>query len=121
VVLTAVVAVFGLWAHFSTLDVTATARGQLVPEGSTRAAQAAGGGIVQFVFVREGDAVERGQPLVQLDAAELSLLHIHANRLLPSAQRQQELVIYDLLTRHDDSLLARNRQQTSRLPVAKAA
>ena len=70
VVLTAVIAL-GVWAQFSTIDVTATGRGTLVPEGSTRPVQAASGGVVQFVFVREGDAVERGQPLLQLDAAEL--------------------------------------------------
>jgi thiopeptide-type bacteriocin biosynthesis protein len=38
-----------------------------------------------------------------------SYLHLHANRLLRSAQRQQELVLYDLLTRHYDSLLARKK------------
>ncbi|MGI9166898.1 MAG: lantibiotic dehydratase [Pyrinomonadaceae bacterium] len=37
----------------------------------------------------------------------LSYIHMHANRLLRSAQRQQELVIYDLLARTYESLLAR--------------
>ncbi|HEX8073076.1 MAG TPA: lantibiotic dehydratase [Pyrinomonadaceae bacterium] len=38
-----------------------------------------------------------------------SFMHMHANRLLRSAQRAQELVIYDLLTRHYESQLARAR------------
>ncbi len=59
------------WAYFSQVDVIVEARGVLVPEGYTRPVQAAGGGIVQYVFVREGETVERGQPLLQLDAAEL--------------------------------------------------
>jgi thiopeptide-type bacteriocin biosynthesis protein len=37
----------------------------------------------------------------------LSYVHMHANRLLRSAQRQQELVIYDLLMRIYESQLAR--------------
>jgi thiopeptide-type bacteriocin biosynthesis protein len=36
-----------------------------------------------------------------------SYIHMHANRLLRSAQRQQELVIYDLLTRLYESQAAR--------------
>lgn len=35
-------------------------------------------------------------------------LHMHANRLLRSMQKEQEVVIYDLLTRHYYSLMARN-------------
>jgi lantibiotic biosynthesis protein len=37
-----------------------------------------------------------------------SYIHMHANRLLRSAQRQQELVIYDLLTRLYESQLKRD-------------
>lgn len=50
-----------------------------------------------------------GRLTASLHDLALSYLHIHANRLLRSAQRQQELVIYDLLFRYYDSLLARER------------
>ncbi|HEY0080767.1 MAG TPA: HlyD family efflux transporter periplasmic adaptor subunit [Pyrinomonadaceae bacterium] len=60
-----------LWASLSRVDVTVEARGAVVPEGYVRPVQAAGGGVVQHVFVREGERVERGQPVAQLDAAEL--------------------------------------------------
>lgn len=59
-----------MWAGLGMIDVTIEARGALVPEGYVRPVQAAGSGVVQYVFVREGDSVERGQPLIQLDAAE---------------------------------------------------
>ena len=59
-----------VWAGVSMIDVTIEARGALVPEGYVRPVQAAGGGIVQHVFVREGDSIERGQPIIQLDAVE---------------------------------------------------
>lgn len=38
-----------------------------------------------------------------------SYWHMHVNRMLPSLQRRQELVIYDLLRRHYDGMLARQR------------
>jgi hypothetical protein len=47
------------------------------------------------------------QPLATLAR---SYLHMHANRLLRSAQRAQELVFYDFLDRHYGSLLARARK-----------
>lgn len=60
-----------LWAHFSVLDIVIEARGKLIPEGDVRPVQAATAGVVQFVRVREGDAVTRGQTLLQLDTTEL--------------------------------------------------
>jgi len=60
-----------LWAALSKIDIVAESRGTLVPEGYVKPVQAAGTGVVQNVFVREGDVVEGSQPLVQLDATEM--------------------------------------------------
>jgi multidrug efflux pump subunit AcrA (membrane-fusion protein) len=60
-----------LWASFSMIDVVTESRGVLVPEGYVKPVQAAGAGVVQNVFVKEGEQVERGQPLIQLDATEM--------------------------------------------------
>src|SRR5690242_4161283 len=60
-----------LWAALSKIDIVAESRGTLVPEGYVKPVQAAVTGIVQNVFVREGDTVEGGQALVQLDASEI--------------------------------------------------
>jgi multidrug efflux pump subunit AcrA (membrane-fusion protein) len=59
-----------LWASLSSIDMVAVARGTLVPEGYVRPVQAAAAGMVQAVLAREGDAVEAGQALLQLDATE---------------------------------------------------
>ena len=48
-----------LWAALSKIDVVAESRGALVPEGYVKPVQAAGTGVVQNVFVREGEVVER--------------------------------------------------------------
>jgi lantibiotic biosynthesis protein len=64
-------------------------------------------------------AAERAQQLTQPMAdLALSYLHMHANRLLRSAQRAQEMVLYDLLARLYSARLA---QQRPRAQAARAA
>ncbi len=46
-----------------------------------------------------------------LDALVHSYIHMHVNRMVRSAQRAHELVLYDLLRRHYDGLVARGKQQ----------
>jgi multidrug resistance efflux pump len=70
-IIVAALLVIGGWAYFTKVDVVVSARGSFVPEGYVRPVQTAGSGVVQLVFVRQGETVERGQPLLQLDAAEL--------------------------------------------------
>jgi len=62
------------------------------------------------IFNELRELEQAGRLTVSLHDLALSFLHLHANRLLRSAQRQQELVIYDLLLRHYDSQLARERK-----------
>ena len=76
-----------VWAYFSQIDVIIEARGTLVHEGYARPVQAVAGGVVQNVFVRHGDAVERGQPLLQLDATGL---HARARKLREELTTSQE-------------------------------
>jgi len=76
-----------VWAHLSQVDVVVESRGTLVPAGYTRPVQAASGGEVQYVFVRKGETVERGQPLLQLDATEP---HARLSRLRDELATTQE-------------------------------
>src|SRR5262249_38424691 len=48
-----------------------------------------------------------GRLTVPLPEMAVSYLHMHANRLLRSAHRAQELVLYDFLARLDESRAAR--------------
>lgn len=81
-----------LWAHFSVLDIVIEARGKLIPEGDVRPVQAATAGIVQYVRVREGDAVTRGQTLLQLDTTELrSRLNKLGDELVTSEEQLRQL------------------------------
>ena len=55
-----------------------------------------------------------GKLTVSLSALGMSYMHMFVNRLLPSAHRAQELVLYDFLARHYESLIARKRKSKSR-------
>ncbi|MBC7912189.1 MAG: HlyD family efflux transporter periplasmic adaptor subunit [Pyrinomonadaceae bacterium] len=77
-----------LWASLSMVDVVVESRGALVPEGYVKPVQAAGGGVVQTVFVKEGATVERGQALVQLDAAEMRTRLVKLREELATSRAQ---------------------------------
>ena len=55
------------WAVFGRVDVVASAPGTLIPTGNVKLVQSPGAGVVRAIHVRNGDAVRRGQPLIDLD------------------------------------------------------
>ncbi len=58
---------FTLWANFYTLDEVTTGTGKVIPSAHEQIVQSLEGGIVHTIDVREGEVVERGQRLAQLD------------------------------------------------------
>ena len=59
---------FGVvWANFSKLDEVAVAPGEVIPLGKSKVIQHLEGGIIQDLFIKEGDVVAEGQTLMQLD------------------------------------------------------
>lgn len=63
---------FVAWASIAEIDQISRAQGQVVPVGRIQVVQSADGGVIQEILVREGDVVESGQLLVQLDAAKIA-------------------------------------------------
>lgn len=63
----ALLCVFITWANFFHLDEVTTGNGKVVPSSHEQVIQSLEGGIVHKLFVKEGDIVEQGQPLAQLD------------------------------------------------------
>lgn len=57
----------GLWAHFAVVDEVTRADGKAIPSSRLQKIQNLEGGIVAELFVREGQLVEAGAPLVRLD------------------------------------------------------
>jgi adhesin transport system membrane fusion protein len=56
-----------LWAALAKVDEVVIGEGRVIPSGQVRQVQNLEGGIVAEILVAEGDAVERGQPLLRLD------------------------------------------------------
>ena len=70
--LSGVVLVAGLvWAAFADIDQISRAPGQVIPAGRTQIVQSADGGVIDKIFIKEGDLVKRGQLLVTLDSVKL--------------------------------------------------
>ena len=65
-IIACLILLFLLWAFTSKLEV-AVATGEVVPQEQIQTIQHLEGGIVEKIFVTEGDAVKKGAPLVQLN------------------------------------------------------
>jgi membrane fusion protein, adhesin transport system len=57
------------WANLAKLDEVSIATGEVVPAGRIKVVQHLEGGIIQEIYVLEGDTVKEGQTLLQLDLA----------------------------------------------------
>ncbi len=58
---------FLVWANLAELEEVAIAQGEVIPLGQVKIIQHLEGGIIERIYVREGDTVSQNQPLVQLD------------------------------------------------------
>ena len=81
-----------LWSAFAAIDTVTRGSGKVIPSSQVQIIGSQDGGVVQQIFVSEGEFVERGQVLLQLDRtrsqaslgenqAELRGLEIRAMRL----------------------------------------
>lgn len=57
----------GVWASFAEIEEVTIGEGRVIPSSKLQVIQSLEGGLVAALFVSEGDVVEAGQPLVQLD------------------------------------------------------
>ncbi len=61
-----------VWSLTSRLDQTITVRGRLQPSGSVQEIDSPSSGVVRQVFVKEGDVVSAGDPLMTVEALGLA-------------------------------------------------
>lgn len=59
---------FFIWAAVAPLDIVSDAVGEVIPSSRVKRIQHLEGGIVREIKVHEGDLVETGQPLIELEA-----------------------------------------------------
>ncbi|MBL4743218.1 MAG: HlyD family type I secretion periplasmic adaptor subunit [Cycloclasticus sp.] len=75
-----------VWANFAELDEVTRGTGKTVPSGHIQVIQNLEGGILSEILVKEGDIVQKNQPLLQLDPVRFT-----------SSLNESKLKYYELL------------------------
>lgn len=127
-----------VWANFAQLDEVSVAPGEVIPQGRVKVIQHLEGGIIQAIHVREGDTVNVGDPLVQLDLgaagvnrdelrARLDGEELRRARLNAEVEDKDLELPSDAAQRHpalaraeSQAYIARRRELDSALMVMKA-
>ncbi len=78
-----------IWACFSKLDVVITSSGSMQPIGNLNVVQSYSGGTVKSINVVEGEYVEQGDVLIELDteALEIDLNQLNSQKEILEAQK----------------------------------
>ncbi|WP_438958834.1 HlyD family type I secretion periplasmic adaptor subunit, partial [Porticoccus sp.] len=66
-VIVAFLVIMLIWASLAKIDEFTRGEGKIVPSSNVQVVQNLEGGILETLFVTEGEIVERGQPLLQID------------------------------------------------------
>ncbi|CAG0959870.1 Type I secretion system membrane fusion protein PrsE [Methylophilaceae bacterium] len=56
-----------VWANYTQIDEVTRGEGRVIPSGQVQVLQSLDGGIVSEILVREGDIVQKGDPLIHID------------------------------------------------------
>ena len=56
-----------LWLYFAQIDVVVSARGKIIPDGEIKIVQPIETGVIAKIHAREGDLVEKGEVLMEID------------------------------------------------------
>jgi len=70
--LMAFIGLFLVWSIFARFDEVAVATGEIVPQGKIKTIQHLEGGIIEDIFVQDGDIVRLDAPLVQINLGQLA-------------------------------------------------
>ncbi len=80
-----------LWLFFSKVDIVVTATGKVVPAGKVKVIQSATDGVVKEIFVRDGQVVKSGDPLLEVNdttvKAEEQQLQLNLSKASLTIQR----------------------------------
>lgn len=120
---------FLFWSAFASVEEVAVASGQVVPSGYIQDIQHPEGGVVREILVQEGDLVEKGQPLMRLDAtnanADLGQMRARQAALQAQATRLRSFAGNDNNTDHalspDDKTILQSMEEarTNQMNVAR--
>ena len=99
---------FIIWASFTKVNEIVRGKGQVIPSGKNQVVQNLEGGIVEKIYVKEGEYVKKGQPLVKiknqkslsfLEATKAKILayKIRIKRLQAEANGNKQLIYSKLI------------------------
>jgi hemolysin D len=74
------------WASIGTVDIVATAPGEIAPTGRSKVVQPLEIGVVRAIHVQDGQMVKAGDPLIELDTTNSQAEEDHLRSDLASAQ-----------------------------------
>jgi len=100
------ISLFLIWAFIGRLEEVAVATGEVVPQEQIQTVQHLEGGIIEKIFVAEGDSVDKNQPLMQLNLTpfmanreelqiQLEALQLKRARLMAEAAGKAQLTFSD--------------------------
>lgn len=93
VIMVATILGFGVWGSLAPIAGAVVASGVFVATGQNKIVQHLEGGVIRQIYVHEGDTVEQGQLLLELDdtgpRAELQRLFLRSVRLMAMDSRLQ--------------------------------
>jgi hemolysin D len=84
IILLLVIAV--VWAYFGEVDIVAVAQGKIIPGGKDKIIQPFEIGVVKKIYVKEGQEVSKGDPLVQLDTTISAADKLRTHKELETAR-----------------------------------
>ncbi|MEM8651081.1 MAG: HlyD family type I secretion periplasmic adaptor subunit [Pseudomonadota bacterium] len=129
IVLMITIGLFVGWASFAEIEEVTSGEGKVIPSGQIQVVQTLEGGIVSSISVSEGELVEKGQVLIQIDDTSFSsqlgeleqrqaALKIERLRLNAEANQQDEFVVdadvmklYEASVRAEAAVFASRRKQ----------
>ncbi len=111
---------FGVWGNMAPIAGAIVASGVFVATGQNKIIQHLEGGVIREIYVREGDVVEQGQLLVDLDEtaprAELRRLFLRRMRLTAiDARLQAEMSEADEITFPDELIQAMDEPEVKEI------
>ena len=87
-IIIAMVIAFGVWASLAEIDVTVSARGKILTSIPNVEAQSNHSSVITTILVKEGDEVEKGQPLALFDETLIASDYRNAKEELASVEKE---------------------------------
>ena len=86
---------FSLWAGFAPLSSAVITSGEVVVNSYRKSIQHYEGGIVENIFVKNGDKVAAGDPLIRIDAIQAKAKQISNEKRLLTTQAELERLLVE--------------------------